>query len=142
MKLFSKPQGGTVDINIGNHKINASYLTDVPIEFLNSFIACIENRVPFCVYIDEENQQEILCVVEDMLTITVMEDWEYKNFDSILIDFDAFVKEIIIGVEEYFDDWVKWFMDDDEERLKTRANNLREKLEEAKAIANKLDIEF
>ena len=36
--MFSKPKAGWVDINIGNYEISASYLTDIPMDFLNSLI--------------------------------------------------------------------------------------------------------
>ena len=47
-----------------------------------------------------------------------------------------------IKIEEYFDDWVKWFMNDDEEKLNRRAKELQAKLNEAKEIVRELDIKF
>lgn len=142
MKLFSKPEGGWVNINIGDHVIDASYLTDVPMDFLNALISGLKNGIPICVYLDEEGREDILTVIGEMLTISVMEDETQKDFKSIRIEFNAFVREIILGIEEYFDDWVKWFMNDDEEKLKLREKVLQAKLNEAKEIARKLDIKF
>lgn len=142
MKLFSKPKGGWVNINIGDYVIDASDLTDVPVDYLNALIASLKYEVPICVYIDEEGREDIICVIGDMLTISIMEDRRQVDFKTLKIDYNAFVKEIILGVEEYFDHWVKWSIDDDEEKLKLRAKKLQGKINEAKEIVQELDIKF
>ena len=38
INMFSRAKGGWVDINIGGYTINGSYLTDIPMDFLDSLI--------------------------------------------------------------------------------------------------------
>ena len=70
--MFSKPKAGWVDINIGNYEISASYLTDIPMDFLNSLINSLENNLPFSVFIDEEGIENILCAYYDEVFIIIM----------------------------------------------------------------------
>ena len=143
MKLFSKPEGGWVDINIGDYIMCASYLTDVPMDFLNTLIASLKYNIPICVYIDEEGFEDFLCVFGNMLTISrmieVSGEMKQVDFKFNRINYNAFVREIILGIEEYFDDWVNWNMNPDED-LKLRAKKIQEKLNEAKEIIQQLKL--
>ena len=73
--MFSKPEAGWIDINIGNYEISASYLTDIPMDFLNSLINSLENNLPFSVFIDEEETDEFL-----RLCMTYLENKGYEVY--------------------------------------------------------------
>lgn len=135
MKLFSKPKNGWVNINIGDHIIGASYVTDVPMDFLNALISHCKYGTPFSVYVDEEGQEDIICLCGNLIIISVLNEMEVINNRTIRVNNVAFINDIIYGMEEYFDSWVGWFLDYDEELNKKRAIELREKLTEAKELA-------
>lgn len=135
MKLFSKPKNGWVNINIGNHTIDASYITDVPMDFLNALISHCKYGTPFSVYVDEEGQEDVICLCGELIIISILNGMEVIDHKTIRVDNVAFINDIIYGIEEYFDSWVDWFLDDDEEIMEKRALELREKLTEAKELA-------
>lgn len=125
--MFSKPKAGWVDINIGDYTISASYLTDIPIDFLNSLINSLENNLPFSVFIDEEGIENLLCAYYDKVFIIIMNgsNVEYKKID---MDFNTFRAEIVKDIEIYLNDWIDWNMKDDSKMLKSREIELRNKL--------------
>ena len=79
MKLFSKPKNGWVNINIGDHIIGASYVTDVPMDFLNALISHCKYGTPFSVYVDEEGQEDIICLCGNFIIISVLNEMEVIN---------------------------------------------------------------
>ena len=129
--MFSKPEAGWVDINIGNYEISASYLTDIPMDFLNSLINNLENNLPFSVFIDEEGIENILCAYYDGIFIIIKNgnNVEYKKID---MDFNTFRADIVKDIEIYLNDWIDWNMEDDPQILKSREIELRNKLSIAK----------
>lgn len=134
--MFSKPEAGWVNINIGNYTMSGSYLTDIPIDFLNSLINSLENNLPFSVLIDEEGIEDILCAYYDEVFIIIKDgnNVEYKKID---MDFNTFRVEIVKDIEIYFNDWIVWSMEHDSKILKSREMELRNKLSIAKAKLKK-----
>ena len=134
--MFSRPKVGWVDINIGGYIINGSYLTDIPMDFLDSLIPSLKSNLPVSIFIDEEGIEDIICAYYNEVYIMVRDgdDVEYKKID---MDFNLFRKEIINGIETYLNEWINWNMDEDVEGLKNRENELRTKLSLAKEYLKK-----
>ena len=134
--MFSRPKVGWVDINIEGYTINGSYLTDIPMDFLDSVISSLKSNLPVSIFIDEEGIEDIICAYYNEVYIMVRDgdDVEYKKID---MDFNLFRKEIIKGIETYLNEWVNWNMDKDVEGLKNRENELRTKLSIAKEYLQK-----
>lgn len=134
--MFSKPEVGWVDINIGGYTINGSYLTDIPMDFLDSLISSLKSNLPISIFIDEEGIEDIICAYYNEVYIIVRngDDVEYKKID---MDFNLLRKEIINGIETYLNEWINWNMDDDVKVLKNRENELRTKLSIAKEFFKK-----
>lgn len=129
--MFSKPTGGWVDINIGNYTLTGSYLTDIPMDFLDSLISSLKSNLPVSIFIDEEGVENIICAYFNEVFIIVKntDEIEYKKID---MDFNIFRKDIIDDIEKYLKEWINWNMIDDVEELKNRENELRTKLSIAK----------
>lgn len=129
--MFSKPKGGWVDINIGDYTLNGSYITDIPMNFLDSLISSLKSNLPVSVFIDEEGVENIICAYFNEVFIIVKNGdvVEYKKID---MDFNLFRKDIINGIEKYLNEWINWNMIDDVEALKNRENELNTKLSIAK----------
>ncbi len=134
--MFSKPKVGWVDINIGGYTINGSYLTDIPMNFLDSLISSLKSNLPISIFIDEEGSEDIICAYYDEVYIIVKhcDDVEYKKID---MDFNSFRKDIINGIEANLNQWINWNMDEDVEVLKNRENELKTKLSIAKEYLKK-----
>ena len=127
--MFGKPKAGWVNINIGNYIINGSYLTDIPMDFLNSLINSLENNLPFSVFIDEEGTEDILCAYYDgVFIIKKIEGNDNVEYIKIDMDYAAFRLEVVKGIEIYLNDWVVWNMEDNPEISKSREIELRNKL--------------
>ena len=126
--MFSKPNGGWVDINIGGYILSASYLTDIPMDFLNSVISSLKNNLPVSIFVDEEGRENIICAFYDEVFIIAKEEngdlIEYKKID---MDFNLFRKSIIDDIEMNFNEWINWNMERDVEVLKAREDELRTK---------------
>lgn len=140
MKIFSMPKDGWVNINIEGYEyvIGASYLTDVPMDFLNAIIAHLKYGIPFSVFLDEEGSEDLISLTGNLLVISLLQETKVISCKTINIDNTTFIREVLLGIEEYFDSWVGWFgwfLDNDEEMMKNRAIQLKEKLDEAKELA-------
>lgn len=134
--MFSRLNAGWVGINIGGYIINGSYLTDIPMNFLDSLISSLKSNLPVSILIDEEGIEDIICAYYDEVYIVVRhgDDVEYKKID---MDFNLFRKDIINGIETNLNEWINWNMDEDAEVLKNRENELRTKLSIAKDYLKK-----
>lgn len=144
MELFSNPKDGWVNINIKGYGyiIRASYLTDVPMDFLNAIIAHFKFGIPISVYIDEEGSEDILCLAGNILVISLLQETKIVGGKAITINNIAFIRAVLSEIEEYFEDWVHWFLDNDEETIRNRTIELKAKLDEVKELAkNILEIE-
>lgn len=138
--MFSKPNSGWVDIKIGNYNINASYLTDVPVDFLNSLISSLENNLPISVLLDEEGIEDLIVVFYGNSYILVEDNEKYIETKIEKVDFDEFRRQIIEGIEKYFNDWVNWNLGDDSSTLQKREKILREKINVAKKLLSEKTI--
>ncbi len=134
--MFSRPNGGWVDINIGDYTINGSYLTDIPMDFLDSLISSLKSNLPVSIFIDEEGRENIICAYFNEVYIIVRND-DFVEYKKIDMDFNLFRKDIINGIETNLKEWINWNMEDDVEVLKKRENELRTKLSIAKEYLEK-----
>lgn len=129
--MFSKPKDGWVDINIGDYTLTGSYLTDIPMNFLDSLNASLKSNLPISVFIDEEGREDIICAYFDEIFI-IKKHYDVIEYKKIDKDFNLFRKEIIDDIESFLEDWINWNMDDEIEVLKNRENELKTKLSIAK----------
>ena len=129
--MFSKPNVGWVDINIGGYTMNGSYLTDIPMDFLDSLISSLKSNLPVSVFIDEEGIENIICAYYDEVYIIAKhgDDVEYIKKD---MDFNLFRKDIVNDIETNLNEWINWNLDEDVKVLKNRKNDLNTKLSIAK----------
>ena len=137
--MFSKPEYGWVWISVGDCRIEGSYLTDIPMDFLNALINSLENDLPFSVSVDEEGIRDMICA--DRFGVFVIElrkgTAELKQANISLEEFRA---EIIDGVEAYFDQWVyDWELldlDRGDRHYALRKAELESRLSTAKRLLN------
>ena len=139
MELFSKPRDGWVNINIEGyaHVIAASYLTDIPMDFLNAIIAHFKFGIPISVCTDEEGSENIICLTGNILLISLLQETKVVSCKALMVNNTSFIRDVLSGIDGYFNDWVHWFLDDDEKTINNRAIELKAKLDEAKELAKK-----
>jgi hypothetical protein len=88
--MLSKPNFGWSTLQIGDFYDDVSYLTDVPLDCLESMIRALKYHIPFVVQFDTEGSYIILTSCDYIYTTTVT----YWNNDGIQI------KEFNIGLIE------------------------------------------
>lgn len=134
--MFTKPQHGWTNLQLGNFSERASYLTDVPIDCLDAFIYALQNKVPAVVYFDAEGWDFHL-VSSYYRTYMILD----KDTVEIFI-YDKTIEEVAIelinNIENYFEEWVNWECYDDksESEIAERRNLLNEKLLILKNLIN------
>lgn len=136
--MFSKPKYGWTNINLGDFKGRGSYLTDIPLDCLNSFINALKCSLPASIYFDEEGSEFIL--VADFNGVYIISEREKTELIKIDIDFLDLIKEVIKDIEDNFNDWLLW-MDyyeehslNNNEALKIRKNSIENKLNTLKSM--------
>ena len=137
--MFSKPEHGWVWIRLGDCALEGSYLTDIPMDFLNALINSLEHDLPFSVSVDEEGIRDMICA--DCSGVFVIElrrgTAELKQAHISLEEFRA---GIIDGVEAYLDQWIyDWELldlDQGDCHYALRKAELESKLSTAKRLLN------
>ena len=129
--MLSKPHYGWTNVTIGNFKGRASYLTDVPMDCLISFINSLKYGIPASIFFDEEGADFTLVTEHYNNTYVIC---ERENTELIKIDkcFLDLAEELIKDIECNIEDWVLWedyyeySQDELEERKKLFTNRLNE----------------
>lgn len=132
-----KPWAGWCHIDIGKFHGSASYLTDVPMQFLDSFELYFSNWATPAINFDEEGSNFII-IVEEYRTYIISERAGTKLY-KIEVDREDFIKSIVGDIEDNFEEFVKWdaFTPEiEEEEEAARRRVLKSKIE---AVKLKLD---
>lgn len=112
--VLEKPFGGWVNIHVYNFVDRASYLTDVPMDILQSLIAAYRHHTPAAVKFDAEGWEWIL-VMDDfdihIISDDCVEGFTYCNYE---VDRDDFVQKVISDILRDIDDWAAWSTDIDD----------------------------
>lgn len=134
--MLTKPKCGWTNIVIGNNVLPASYLTDVPINCLDSMILSYRNHNDFCVNFDAEGWT-FKIIADEYITYIIKE----KNRSELIvcenINLDNLAKELIYDIEANINDWMYWVyrMEEEEEVLKYKELLLK-KVDILKKIVN------
>ena len=123
--MFSKPHAGWTNIRIGDYRGNGSYLTDIPLDFLNAAKHALKNNVPFVLFIDEEGVQSYITSFHDETFVNRTTDNIQTYYSQI--GFEDLISEGLKDIEENLVDWVRFLCDDaDDEELKARTRIFHE----------------
>ncbi|MBQ3421517.1 MAG: hypothetical protein IJH34_07570, partial [Romboutsia sp.] len=107
--MLSIPKYGWTNVTIEEFEGVASYLTDVPIDCLISFINALENNdIPASIFFDEEGSY--FTVVSRMYeTYIIVEREEQPELITINKSTISLAKELIYDIESNLEEWVLWF---------------------------------
>lgn len=136
--MFTKPSCGWVGITVGNYKASASYLRDVPMETIGSFIAAIQNNTPASILYDAEGWEFI--TVFDSYNAYVI---ECKDLESTIyhytINFNNVIEDVYNDFNNNFNDWCNWNFNEDEDDVKEYSKELRSKLNELRKVIDTMN---
>lgn len=115
--MFRNINCGWVTVDLGSFSDRASYLTDIPVDMLESLIHSYEKGVPAVIKFDAEGWEYIM-VIDDFCTYIIDEscrnDNECLNGDgkklltTVEISKNVIVGEILMDIIHDLDDWVMW----------------------------------
>lgn len=136
--MIEKPKYGWTNIKLNYDVYSASYLTDVPTDCLDSLINSFYTDLPFCVNFDTEGSYfTIICSPYIYDEVEVI---KYENEKILItyenINFKQLCEEIYNDINDNLDDWVNWWLDEEDKDNK-RKNELKFKLDELKCLMNK-----
>ena len=137
--MLGMPMYGWSHIKICDFEGPASYLTDVANDCLVSMIHHFQTGFDFVVNFDAEGWT--FKVISDNYSTYIIEDKDESILHTYEINSLSLAKEIILDIEKYFKEWIKWDYiaeEDDEfksllkaetERLQNNLNNLKKLIE-------------
>lgn len=109
--MLSKPQHGWTDFSLGDCCYSISYLTNVPLDWLDRAIIGLEMLIPFEIYGCCEPGR-VVCTVDFLECRIIFEDDKHYKDDSsfalIPIGMLEFCQKLYNDISIYIDDWQNW----------------------------------
>ena len=138
--MLGKPDVGWVDIKIGEFLGRGSYLTDIPIDCLNSCVFALSHNAPISFYIDEEGSG-FMVVSYYNCTYVLQKDEDSEQKELLFssdIDFRELAVEILNDIDSNCEECIDWMAYDDEATNLDRSELIRAKMNQLKLLLNKV----
>ena len=136
--MLSKPKDGWTTVKIGEFESEASYLVDIPFDWLNVCLTGLTNKVPITLFIDEEGSEAFIVSYYDVTHVIIDRDDVSECITYRNIDFMDITKAIIEDIKLSFEDWVQWSpYEDAEEDYKKRKMQLKSLVLEVEKVLEK-----
>lgn len=128
--MLSKPKAGWTKVTLGEFEASASYLTDIPFEWMKSFLHFFEENIPVALFIDEEGSDCMIVSYHEDTYVIRNNGRKPKLIRIWDMDTKTLAKEFLYDITENFEDWVRWnpFGDSEDDFVKRR-NELRKLVE-------------
>ena len=104
--MLSKPQHGWTVFSLGESNYSLSYLSNVPLEWLERAIFGLETLLPFEVYGYCE-PGKMVCTV-DFLECRIVFEKDDSSLEIIPISMLNFCKTLHEDISAHIEDWAKW----------------------------------
>ena len=146
--MLTKPCCGWSEVTLGNFKSCASYLDDLPFNWLRAFRNGFEHNIPVALDIDEEGSHSIIVTYYDDTYVVSDRGEGAKTLETVEgIDFLDVAYMLICDINDNFEDWVTWDHHEyPENEIDLRRNELRQLLDETgeylSAYAKKMNKHF
>lgn len=145
--MLGTPDSGWSIFKLGKCDYHLSYVTDIPIAWLDNAIYGLENLTPFSVYGYLEPDR-VICTVsfwncyiyaesEDNIPIDV----SGTHFESIHISMLEFCEKLYNDINSDIDEWVEWLCDDEID-IEKRKEQLTKKLDKLKSLIDENKDDF
>jgi hypothetical protein len=109
---------GWCHFKIGEFDGVASYLTDVPLDFINAFIDYCNNGNPPTVKCDSEGTEFI--VVVDIFSVFIIETKDKPRLYEFKIDRDEFINQVLEDIKTQENDWCNFLFSTPDWELKSQ----------------------
>ena len=142
--ILSVPKAGWTKLQFTKKEHELSYLTSVPLQWLDAAIYGMKTGDPFTVWGDQESEGIVYCSVTDS-GIYVVEENNYKNIEYVKLYPEEFCRLLYKDISKNIDAWVDdWHIGDNREesrrliqgRLDELDNVFRKNREEARKRLN------
>ena len=128
--MLSKPKNGWTTVQIKDFEVIASYLVDIPFDWLYSCLNGLKNRTPICLFIDEEGAESYIVSYYDV-THVIYDGDEVERYTFRDIDFMDITHYILEDIKRFYDDWLSWSpYEDSEEDIIVRNEKLKRLIDE------------
>ena len=112
--MLSKPKFGWTTISLGDFIGSASYITDVPIDVMESMIDALNNHKDFIVSFDAEGW--CFKIIADDYRSFIIEEKDEPILYVCEKNKLELAKEILDDITTYKEDWYHWTVDEENEK--------------------------
>ena len=102
--MLSKPVAGWTHVTFANQQYSASYVTEVPLDFLEKIVKTLEEKEPHHIVLDSESEGEYTILFDLKKSYLI-------DYDKILVeerDILEIAEEVYEDIRTNFTDWSKW----------------------------------
>ena len=132
--ILSVPEAGWVNLKFTKKEHELSYITSVPLQWLDAAIYGMKTGDPFTVWGDQESEGIVYCSVTDS-GIYVVEENNYKNIEYVKLYPEEFCRLLYKDISENIDAWVnEWDVADTPEESRKM---IQERLDELDSVFKK-----
>lgn len=102
--MLSKPQAGWSEFTLGEFKAHASFLTDIPFDWLRGCINGLKHVIPAAFFIDGEG---VTCyIISDYCVTYIINDGSVLT--SVRVGLDRFAEMLVQDIRENLEEWIWW----------------------------------
>ena len=110
--MLSKPEYGWSKFSLGKGTWDLSYLTNVPLDWLDNAIWGMKNFEPFTVKAECE-PGDLLCTVDHAYCYIIFQDWDEKAQEKISFEWYPltmleFCQQLVQDISTHLDDWSRY----------------------------------
>lgn len=106
--MLSKPVNGWTTVSIKDFQAEASYLVDIPFQWLNACLSGFRYKIPVSLFIDEEGSECFITTYYDGTYIIMDRDDEVACSTYRDIDFMDITEMLLSDIRKYFENWIVW----------------------------------
>ena len=124
--MLSKPEVGWCKVTIDDFSADASYLVDLPFDWLRASFNSLRYNLPLALYIDEEGSNCTI-VGEWCCSYVIINHGDYNpELKALNVDMLDIILALVRDINAYFEDWVTDFDEKETEDRTERRAELRE----------------
>ena len=135
--FLGQPNNGWVEIKIGDFKCEASNLSNIPFDILNSAIASLENKIPFSLNIELEKEGD--ATICSFFNCTYIIHDNYGQYQSYRYDINhkEIIHTFVSKLKKEVNKWCVWDGNeywDNEEKIENCKKQLLDKINKVEEL--------
>ena len=105
--MLSNPRAGWCDFELGDLKVQASYMTDIPFDWLRACLNGLKYVIPASFYLDEEGSE---CLITSDWDVTYIIRRHSGKTELIQpnVSLRQFAEMLLADIRKDFESWVCW----------------------------------